>query len=1186
MTTSEKLFNEFYNLQDADVKRGAKWDSIIDEEETWILNNCPELYTIEKASDQLQRFIRTKNIERHIIGSLLQKLGVPEKGLDARRIIFSNLDFVHDGSVGISNGRYGLQDKNYNKNINTLKTRIGEALVDNPLSNQIVHNKVFIVLLSLNFGDEEGGHFGVIFGELNTKAGNQTMKLGVVDPYSLYANAFIHIFNEAIEGLKNGYGLYDSKTGQYNYTDAQVPGSPFSNYKLEWNIITEEYLETVTNDNPGKEPKTDDEKYKIQNYWGQDHFCFMWFIMFIHRFFIAGKIDAIKTLYNEIQSSRDINLVIIKTYTIQLFRELGIKTAEVFNECFKCVWSCYTVKPEGPMPPEDQTRYKAPVPFPVFFAYQINYNPNNMLMNATVASLGLTGLTVASLPDITKWADLKCSNTDADKKVLISKIQPAIITEENINVTDSVFRILHYVIKSYSEYVSSDAIYQKYTSSGKIIKHGCLNSRKPGQDVNDTIKYMNLKPKMTDVNGVLCERFNKVIDIRNRDYEEQNKNMSCDLANQRRKLFDYQERAVRLMIQKSISPASSPGLLVWFGTGTGKTITASTIAKITTLCNQSYKRCFIISTKSVYKDFSKSLGNDTDLTPDALLPNPTNKNQSQDAVYFSRHTDTDSVQNLPVRLLPETDIYVFSSTRFMGIMKDKDTGLIKARFILMLNESLLIIDEAHKIINIDARMQGEYAFFHSCCMVSRQVMLMTATPMVNSPNDIEMLLALTDKRPLESKKDFKTNYVGAVQTTSNISDICPVEGLDLCNFNLIVSYTTQPANASSSQSKFGNNRIINAMPTGNLPDYVERRICISSADPSFITALRQRPSSELENMSTSISKSFGKNEINNPLYTAEKILSIIKIIRARENTDPSNNITYAQYSLNSPILTNGLKYKYVIYSQSTKFLKALESKLEGEIPSSEIDSITGDTSDRQGITKKYNTGKVRVLLITDAAMEGVDLRRTAMVILAEPVWTKAKYDQIKGRGVRNLSGLRLKDADYDVILKKIETFSPHDEDDDDVAILSTEPAVAATKRTSARTGTTPDVKLRKLTRLEAKRNIEVSNMKAKISNMKVQKTEAIYQLNIFRTSDNITKDTVKDWISKNKANPYSEILEDELDFSTVPKTVDCMTIILSYSDNIGGKTKYSIDTYKYNAMRVKNSEIGFFTEQMLRPYFA
>ena len=111
-------------------------------------------------------------------------------------------------------------------------------------------------------------------------------------------------------------------------------------------------------------------------------------------------------------------------------------------------------------------------------------------------------------------------------------------------------------------------------------------------------------------------------------------------------------------------------------------------------------------------------------------------------------------------------------------------------------------------------------------------------------------------------------------------------------------------------------------------------------------------------------------------------------------------------------------------------------------------------------------------------------------------------------------------------------------------------------------------------------------MKAKISNMKVQKTEAIYQLNIFRTSDNITKDTVKDWISKNKANPYSEILEDELDFSTVPKTVDCMTIILSYSDNIGGKTKYSIDTYKYNAMRVKNSEIGFFTEQMLRPYFA
>ena len=38
-----------------------------------------------------------------------------------------------------------------------------------------------------------------------------------------------------------------------------------------------------------------------------------------------------------------------------------------------------------------------------------------------------------------------------------------------------------------------------------------------------------------------------------------------------------------------------------------------------------------------------------------------------------------------------------------------------------------------------------------------------------------------------------------------------------------------------------------------------------------------------------------------------------------------------------------------------------------------------------------------------------------MVILAEPVWTKAKYDQIIGRGVRDSSGERLKDSDYEII---------------------------------------------------------------------------------------------------------------------------------------------------------------------------
>ena len=518
-------------------------------------------------------------------------------------------------------------------------------------------------------------------------------------------------------------------------------------------------------------------------------------------------------------------------------------------------------------------------------------------------------------------------------------------------------------------------------------------------------------------------------------------------------------------------------------------------------------------------------------------------------------------------------------------MSNPETGLLDPRYIPILSESLLIIDEAHKVINIDGRIDGEYAFFNSCCRVAQQVMLMTATPIVNTPYDIEMLLALVDRRLPDNKTDFKLNYSGTLTTHADLTDICPAGGISDVNFSLNPTYDRTPNNANNTvaiRTKFGD-RIIYAMPVGNLPVSRERKLCITSPDFSLLEALAARPTQEMENMSTSVAKSFGSREINTPAYSTTKISAIIQIIKTRENTPSFDLINERDLFTGAYVPPASIKFKYVIYSQSTKFLEKLRRDLItglglGMNPNI-IDSITGNTTDRQGVTKRYNIGDVRILLITDAAMEGVDLRRTAMVLLAEPVWTKAKYDQIKGRGIRTLSGLRLKPADRTLIDKKIEEKRTELEVEYNDK-LQTENIMLNKEMVKFSASSSH--------RIAAKIQAEIDGIVTRITNLQVLKSrfdqnrlEAITALDQFQVG-NLTPAA----ILINYGTPYSVVLKEELDFCEIPATIDCMTIVLSYSIPIGGgRIKYSIDTYKYNAMRVKNSENNFFTRNMLQLNF-
>lgn len=67
--------------------------------------------------------------------------------------------------------------------------------------------------------------------------------------------------------------------------------------------------------------------------------------------------------------------------------------------------------------------------------------------------------------------------------------------------------------------------------------------------------------------------------------------------------------------------------------------------------------------------------------------------------------------------------------------------------------------------------------------------------------------------------------------------------------------------------------------------------------------------------------------------------------------------------------------------------------------------FTGDLSSKEKneLVKKYNSGKIKSLLVSSSGGEGLDLKNTREVHILEPHFNKSKIDQVIGRAARYLS---------------------------------------------------------------------------------------------------------------------------------------------------------------------------------------
>lgn len=295
--------------------------------------------------------------------------------------------------------------------------------------------------------------------------------------------------------------------------------------------------------------------------------------------------------------------------------------------------------------------------------------------------------------------------------------------------------------------------------------------------------------------------------------------------------------------------------------------------------------------------------------------------------------------------------------------------------------ALVIIDEVHTLRNYLG-----VKFFACMKLVNKasKVLLLTATPFVNSLCDFISIINLLNKKyvisPKYTRLDPKKKIMPIfVQPTKYSMPHCgkSVGQLEKTGGGLLqqiemISHLLE-GKLCYAQKSIG---------AGTNYPSVEIYNDLIQMDPEFekeflvavdsFSALFASPEKFANGYRRAVNKAGGK-------YFSKKIKYAIKKIE-------DDNGKYAK----NLIFSNWIEYGIDILEKQLKE-KGIKYGL-----------ITGETKakDRIQIVSDFNDYKMNTLVISNAGSTGIDLKGVQQIIVLDPVWNNAMLDQIKGRGVR------------------------------------------------------------------------------------------------------------------------------------------------------------------------------------------
>lgn len=325
----------------------------------------------------------------------------------------------------------------------------------------------------------------------------------------------------------------------------------------------------------------------------------------------------------------------------------------------------------------------------------------------------------------------------------------------------------------------------------------------------------------------------------------------------------------------------------------------------------------------------------------------------------------------------------------------------------------VIFDEAHRLRNPEtasARAAKDLA------NQSKNILLLTGTPITNSPADLANLLSILNNKPITPKNfldkyvaskkvypnriaKFFNRYSGEEQYVKNEEqlrkllkgkiDYQPSKTPEGVNLNV------QTVNVPMTEAQ---NKFEAAIKSGIPPEWawkLDKEFPLSRTElknlNAFLTGLRQSSlSTQPFRRDTDYYRSFSESG---------KLQKALADLKQELDTDPRKK---------------GLIYSNYIDAGILPYAAALEREgiphgvYHGGIPSKQ----------REELLNKYNKGDLRALLLGPAGSEGISTKGTNLIQLLDPHWHESRSNQAAGRGLRFDSHTDLPEELKNVAIKK------------------------------------------------------------------------------------------------------------------------------------------------------------------------
>lgn len=412
------------------------------------------------------------------------------------------------------------------------------------------------------------------------------------------------------------------------------------------------------------------------------------------------------------------------------------------------------------------------------------------------------------------------------------------------------------------------------------------------------------------------------------------------------KLYPYQ-RAVAHWFK---THPQQKGMLIQFGTGTGKTLVAANLAEMM-MRRGVVDGTLVIAPTSLVDNFYKAIRL---CRGSSRIPN---------------HYLVETYGRI-VNMVEGRDKTKDQSKRKSFYKKYPNAGWLRPK---ALQETLLVIDEAHNLKNISSKRTKAIL---KLAKNAKHVLLLTATPFVNSVSDISPLMQMIVKDKdvrlwPANEKLFRSTYQGRGAIRKNkykralrknvayhFADDKGLKPKVVRHVHKVDLEKEQLGVIDGIRAEMG--RAMGKL----LRAYLRQEQVPTGADLARLNAFLVR----IRQAANSLHGECGP-----------KIKALVKKAMA----GPKPAVVYSEFK--------------------GKGVEAVRDCLikEGVDPST-IAYFHGSLSkkERSAIVNDYNDGKYDYLLITSAGSEGLSLKATRQVHVLEPFWNMAKIMQVLGRGVR------------------------------------------------------------------------------------------------------------------------------------------------------------------------------------------